>query len=104
MKPLIDLGDVKLEPITEEVKMPKGYSLSGAEAVYDNATAKLANKEAMDKLVELADRVKAMRDWEEGMDSIDKLTWDVEQAYKALVDKCGQHRAAEIVQELVMRS
>lgn len=99
MKPLIDLGDVKLEPITEEVKMPKGYSLSGAEAVYESA-----QKQALDKLVELADRVKAMRDWEEGMDSVDKLTWDLEQAYRCLVDKVGQHRASEIVQEVVVRS
>ena len=99
MKGLIDLEIMRLEPIKEEVKMPRGYSLHGAEAVKQSA-----NAQAMDKLVELADRVKSMRDWEEGQNSVDKLTWDLEQAYRSLVDKVGAHRASEIVQELVMHS
>lgn len=72
-----------------------------AEIIYDQATAKLANQEAMAKLVEMADRVKAIRDFEEAQDSQDKLEWDLEQAYRSLVAKCGQHRAQEIATSLV---
>lgn len=69
-----------------------------AQIIYDNATAKLAeNKEAMDKLVELADRVKLMRDWEEGQNSVDKLEYDLEQAFLRLADRVGRHRASEVV-------
>lgn len=73
-----------------------------SEIIRDAASVKLAeNKQAMDKLVELADRVKLMRDWEEGQNSIDKLEWDLEQAFLALADRVGRHRASEVVSKFL---
>lgn len=63
-----------------------------------------ANRKAMGKLMELADRVQAIRRQEETeayFDSIDYLEDMLKQSYGALRDRVGQNRADEIVSEML---
>lgn len=72
--------------------------LANASAIKDAANAK-----AMGKLVELADRVQAIRRQEETEDymgSIDFLEDMLKQSYGALKDRVGKNRADEIVTTL----
>lgn len=78
---------------------PERPNLANASAIKDAANAK-----AMGKLVELADRVQAIRrqeDTEDYMASIDYLEDELKGAYASLKNRVGQHRADEIVSEML---
>lgn len=76
-------------------------NLSGPNLANASAIKDAANQKAMSKLVQFADRVEAIRkverEQDEAMNSIDRLEYDLEQAYLALADRVGRARAYEMV-------